>query len=159
MEQYFEITKESVHYEQQLTYEEDFHKEKSAVKNFMSDYEVKGSGYMLYQGYFWVTDNSENRERFAGQIRKETLNGCISFKKASKVGKAFTDRNIKKAQKPFVPFFFDDCYGTTKTRIFSVNGKVYCSIEQTDDAERLQCPKGFIEIKASEFYKIIEDNG
>ena len=159
MEQYFEITKDSVYYKEQIKYEEDFRNEKAAVKEFMTTHGIVGSTYMLYKGYFWITDNIENRRKFAGQIRQETYRDYISFKKTSKIGRLFSNSGITRADKPFVPFFFSDCNGRSRTRLFSIEDKVYCSIEQIDCDERLRCPKGFIEMKASDFYKIIEDNG
>jgi len=45
-------------------------------------------------------------------------------------------------------------YGSTSSRLFAIGDKVYCSFKSEYNFTN---PEGFIELKASEFFKIVED--
>ncbi len=155
MEQYFEITSNSVHYKEYFDYVDKFDKERNEIKKFKEKHNITGDGYMIWKDYLWVMANQENVKNFGSQFKDEIIHGCRPFKKTSEIGKSFKESGIKRADKPFVPFFFPNAEGKTRTRLFNVENKVYCSIETPYD-EKLGAPKGFIEMKASRFFEIIE---
>lgn len=159
MEQYFEITKESKHYQEYYDYDAARSRFADAIRKFNEENGINTDGYIIYDGYYWVDATAETVTKFKSQLRKERLQGCCSFRKNSAIGKAFIASGITKPSKPFVPFSFKDISGfSCRSRLFSFGKKVYCSIScdyETD--KKLECPAGFIEMKASEFFKIIEE--
>ena len=158
MEQYFEITKESKEYDNYFRYVDDTNIFREIVNNFCNDNNISSDEFGAYDDKFWIVDNSANREQFGSQLAKNSESGMVSFKKNSQIGRAWNKLNVKIPNKPFVPFFFQGGVGRMKTRLFHVNDKVYCSIKCVDFDMKFTAPVGFVEIKASEFFKIIEDN-
>lgn len=158
MEQYFEITKESKHYQEYFDYQSKHKSATKAIDDFSEAHGIKSNGFMIWDGYFWVIATDDVVKKFSSQIRNVRYKGCCSFKKNSPIGKAFAKANISMPKKPFVPFFFNDCpgYGNFSTRLFDYKDCVYCSIAEPD-LSALNPPAGFIEMKASEFFKIIEE--
>ena len=154
---YFEITKESPHYSEWFDYREAFKKMKIDVRAFAKKHKINIDEYNIFCGKLWV-DPVANKE-FSEQFCKERgRNGFAPFKKTSYIGREFTKSGIKIASKPFVPFFFNISYGQSTFREFDFEGKVYCQYNYEYDPEcpEVNTPKGFIPMKASEFYAIIE---
>lgn len=157
MEQYFEITKDSKHYQEYYDYEAARSRFAEDINKFNEENGINTDGYIIYDGYYWVDATAETITKFKSQLRKERLQGCCSFRKNSAIGKAFIASGIKKPFKPFVPFFFKDVTGfSCKSRLFGFEGKVYCSISYEANI-KLECPVGFAEMKASEFFKVVEE--
>lgn len=59
-----------------------------------------------------------------------------------------------KLTKPFVSFYFDRLFERNSYRLFIHNDTLYCWFECSSDFDN---PNGFIEIKGSEFYKVLEE--
>lgn len=157
MEQYFEITKDSKRYQQYINYQTKRKEAIEAMSKFMEEHDIPGSKFMLWEGYLWVPETSEIMEKFGKQFRDVRYKGFRAFKKNSVIGRAFAKANISMPQKPFVPFFFNDCsYGDFSTRLFNYKDGVYCSIS-APNLPALKAPQGFVEMKASEFFKVIEE--
>lgn len=53
-----------------------------------------------------------------------------------------------------VPFYFKNPVGRSQTRLFDQDDKLY--VQYSTEYEVEDTPKGFIPIKASEFYKVME---
>lgn len=151
-EHYYEITKESPHYEEWFGYIKAEKKMKADVKAFCKEHNISAEQYILYKDKLWV--DPQLNKQFADQFGKEREEGFAPFKKTSAIGRAFAQTGIKRAQKPFVPFFFKKCpEGRSSTRLFDFEGKVYC---QCNCDSELDTPNGFIPMKASKFYEVIE---
>ncbi len=87
-------------------------------------------------------------------LMKKTNYG--EFKKSSEPCKMWLSlvKDIKHFERPKLFYYFDMLLGNSwKERLFAVGDKLYCSIER--DGE-INTPDFAIEMKASEFYKIIE---
>ena len=151
-ENFFEITKGSRHYQEWFDYLKADDEQRTAMRAFAKEHGLNIDVYAIWKGNLWV--NPEKNAKFAEQFLKETVNGLKGIKKTSGIGKAFKKAQIKRAEKPFVPWFFKECYGKSKTREFDFESKVYCQIES--ESKITETPKGFIRIKASEFYKVLE---
>ena len=151
-EYFYEITKESPRYDEWFTFLEDEKKMKADVKAFAEEHGISAESYIIYKDKFWV-DPTLN-ESLAAQFSKEREQGFAPFKKTSVIGKAFTKSGIKRVDKPFVPFFFKGASGRSSTREFDFEGKVYC--QYACEHENVETPEGFVPMKASEFYAIIE---
>lgn len=152
---YYEVNSNSPLFEDYFKWLEDYEKMREGIINFKKEHSIKGDTFMIAEGKLWV-DVSLNKQ-FSDQFGKIESQGHSPFKKASLIGKAFTKSGIKKADKPFVPFYFKNPVGRSQTRLFDQNGKLYTQYSTEFEVE--ETPKGFIPIKASEFYKILEQEG
>lgn len=158
MEQCFEITKESREYDNYFKYLADKEACREIINRFFNDNNIKSDKYSVGRGKLWILNNPANQEQFGSQLAKDSENGLVAFKKNSQIGRAWSALNVKTPNKPFVPFFFDDGgIGRMNTRLFHVDDRVYCSIECIDYNTKFTTPIGFIEMKVSEFFKVIED--
>ena len=116
--------------------------------------------------FYIVTEESDLNKEYLGYVnnRKEVnefvkkfmkQNGLRQFKLNSDIAKRWikfvSDNNIKILHKPFVGTYFN-AYGRSWSRLFNVGDTIYCTYESEFDFTN---PKGFKEIKASEFYKAI----
>ena len=84
--------------------------------------------------------------------------GLRKFKATSTIQKdweRFCKNNLELIDKPTL-FYDFPVMGKTRTRLFHYKDEVYASIENEFIDENYIVPKGYEEIKASEFYKIIE---
>lgn len=158
MERYFEITKNSKHYQGHFDYLTHRKEAIEATSKFMEEYDIPGSIFMIWGDHLWIPETNAFVEKFGEQLRNVRYKNCRSFKKNSPIGKAFTKADISMPLKPFVPFFFDDCCGEFNTRLFDYENRVYCSIAAPNlSLLKLETPVGFVEMKGSEFFKIIEE--
>lgn len=84
-------------------------------------------------------------------------NGSVYYgiKKTGSLGKELKALGVCRLYKPFVSFFFEETILQASVRLFPADGKVYCSVEHTLE-KPLTCPEGFIEMKGSAFYEIME---
>lgn len=90
------------------------------------------------------------KDIFPGGLRK--------FKKTSSVQKdweRFCNNNVKFIDKPIL-FYNFPIMGKSRTRLFHYNDDVYGSISSDYIEDDFKIPDGYEQIKASEFYKIIE---
>ncbi len=85
---------------------------------------------------------------------KKNSNG--EFKKSSKINKMWVSlvKDIEYFEKPKLMFYFRFSGPRWSERLFHDGDKLYCSIESEGE---IFVPDFAIEIKASEFFKIIED--
>lgn len=157
MEQYFEITSQSSRYKEYFDYLEADEACRKAVKKFIEENNIHTEHYAVFGGALWIDNNQENREKYGNQLKKDGDDGLAAFKKTSKIGRAWTGLGIKEVHKPHVSFFFVDPSYSSRTRLFHVGEKLYCSIDCMNRSTKVKTPQGFIEMKASEFFKIIED--
>lgn len=157
MEQYFEITNQSSRYKEYFDYLEADEACRKAAKEFLEENNIHTKYYAIFGGALCIDDNQKNRDKYGNQLKKYGENRTVAFKKTSKIGRAWTESGIKGVHKPHVSFFFADASYSTRTRLFHVGEKLYCSIDCMDRSTKVKTPQGFIEMKASEFYKIVED--
>lgn len=68
---------------------------------------------------------------------------------------ACKSNNLKTVYRPYLPFEFENTGTKCSWRLFDVNNAIYCTFSSDSDFIK---PNGFTEIKASDFYKIMEDN-
>lgn len=151
-ENYFEITKESPHYDEWFDYLKADDNQREIMRSFAKEHDINIEEYMIWKDKLWV--RPDLNEIYSSQFGKEREQGTAPFKKTSPIGKAFSKISVVKARKPFVPWFFKDHYGKSQFREFDCDGKVYCQFNTEYETDEV--PKGFVRIKASEFYKAIE---
>lgn len=149
---YYEVTKDNILFQDYFDWRDDLEEMRSGIKAFKKAHDIAGDTFMYSGGMLWI--NRSLNPQLVNQMCKNERQGHSALKKNSKLGKLFTAANIKCAHRPFLPFYFKDVVGRTQTRLFDYEGKVYAQLSTETEIEDL--PRGFIPMKASEFYKIIE---
>lgn len=160
MEQFYEITPQSRWFIGCMTYCNKSDKQSEKVREFMSNHNIPSP--VIWRGsvlYIKKRPDMPNRN-----FLKKTVedNGSVYYgiKKTSSLGKELKARGIHRIYKPFILFFFilfffEEMVSKASVRLFSANGKIYCSVEHNLE-KPLICPKGFVEMKGSAFYEIME---
>ena len=151
---FYEITEENSAFKEYFDYLEKDKKMRADVKAFMNTYNIKSSGYILYNGKLYV-EPELNKQLYSEQFGKERLEGLAPFKKNSPIGKAFTEKGIKRANKPFIPWCFKNPVGRCSFSLFDYKNRLYCKYDTEFEVE--DTPKGFHPMKGSEFYKALEE--
>ena len=141
MEQFYEITPQSKRFAECMTYWDESDKQSEKVKKFMSNHNIPSPaiwrGNILY-------------------IKKRPDMSDDNFmKKTSSLGKQLKTLGFRRIFKPFALLFFEETILQARARLFPADGKVYCSVEHNLE-KPLTCPEGFIEMKGSAFYEIME---
>lgn len=158
-EKYFIVTEGSPLYKAFKEYQENLELVNEHVKKFMKKHGIKTSEYSASNETFYIVPVREDKEKFENSLGKELGNGLRPFKKNSKIGKDWVNslksKNLKVIRKPMVALYFETCAGRHWSRLFELNGVVYCTFALENGNPNV--PKGMIEIKASEFFKIIEE--
>lgn len=126
-----------------------------AFNEFAEEHDIKANSFYPSHNVLWIVPEEEDEEKFGNQFMLKDIG---KFKKTSIIGKAWakkcSDENIKYAHKPFIPFCFNYA-GKSRSRLFDCDNVIYCTFECPIDVE---APDGFIEIKGSDFYAIMEKN-
>lgn len=94
---------------------------------------------------------------FPKQFKKKLYDGDYRvFKLNAPIMKEWVEKikTFKCLHKPFLGMYFKNCFGKMSTRLFMHESTLYFSIECDSAFEPSDL---FQEIKASEFYKVIED--
>lgn len=126
---------------------------------FMGKWGIETDGYIPHTNCLSIVVTKSSREKLDEQfcIKTECPN-VFTFKMTSPVGRDWINtlktENIRVLRKPFVPFYLNGA-SSGHYRLFDINDKVYCSYSCNND---FTAPEGFVEIKASEFFKIVEDS-
>lgn len=155
MEQFYEITPQSKRFAECMTYWNESDKQSEKVREFMSNHNIPSPalwrGNILYiKKYSDMSDNN-----FLKKTVKDNGSVYYGIKKTSSLGKELKTLRVRRIFKPFVLLFFEETILQARVRLFPADGKVYCSVEYNLE-KPLTCPEGFIEMKGSAFYEIME---
>jgi len=159
MERYFEVTNQANLYNQYMEYKYNQELLCDISKEFMDSQGIETEEYANQGNTFYIVPTENDLEAFCKSLCKPLVNDLRAFKSNSKIGKAWgkllEGKQFKIINKPYVGFSFMNCLGKNRSRIFSIDEKVYCSFANEYNFE--DTPEGFIELKTSEFWKIVED--
>jgi len=157
MESYYEITKESALYQEYMDYLASDKIMREISHEFSTSNNIDTKEYASTNDTFYIAPTEKDIENFDKILCKELKNGLRAFKTKSKIGKAWketlNDKGVQPLHKPMLMLYFN-VYGNTQSRLFAIDDKVYCSFKSEYNFSN---PDGFIELKASEFFKIMED--
>ena len=159
MQKFYEVTSESNLWKDYLDYKENSNTINEIYKYFSEEHEIESTQYYPTTDNLYIVPTQNDEETFKNQLTKKDLgNGLRRIRVNSNINKSWITTlqrlDLKVLNKPYVPFYFN-VYGRIRTMIFSIDDKVYCSIETENDFNTPHV--GFKEIKASEFYKMIEE--
>lgn len=158
MEKYFLVTDKCSLKKDFLDFKENSKKVNEIAKSFMRGQGMETTRYGLSGEAFYIVPTESDLKKFDSQLCKATVDEELRrFKKNSEVSKLWLEHlklnELKIIERPFLPFYFKDCLGNFRYRLFSLDREVYCSVE----SENVDAIVGVKEMKASEFFKVIED--
>ena len=157
MEKFF-IVKNEVLAGQVKEFESMRKKVDAAFGEFAKEHGIETSRYYQHTSQLRIVPSEKDIQKFMYQLKidKET------FKKNSAINKAWVElckaKELKTPNKPVweLAELIDGHNYRFRSRLFSLNGEVHGSFES--DCDFTLPEEHFVELKASEFYKIIEDS-
>ena len=157
MENYYEVTKGSPLHKEYMDYLANDKIIREISHEFLINNNIDTKEYASTKDTFYIVPTEKDIENFDKILCKELENGLRAFKAKSKIGKVWKetlkDKGVQPLHKPMLMLYFN-VYGNTQSRLFAIDDKVYCSFKSEYNFSN---PDGFIELKASEFFKIVED--
>lgn len=177
MERSFIVTENSKYFKDDNTYSEMKKIQKAFIKEFFNKKEIEAKGYILHgngivnypfeeydkkeiQLYIKATENDLNK--YNKMLCKKDDDGFCAFRKNSNIGKEFAQECIDRkivinVSEPDLRDYFKslDWRGYSYQQ-FIYKDKMYVKIE-SECLKENDTPEGFIEIKLSEYYKVLED--
>jgi hypothetical protein len=156
MERFFIVHEGTELHTDYFSWLENAKKVNKIVNKFMNEMNIETDKYHASESNFYIVPTAKDIETFGKYLTKPIEHRLRKFKSNSKINKRWLDmleeEKIRILRKPDVRFYFNSS-GRTRSRLFDIDGVLYTSIEPyTGDV-----PKGFTELKASEFFKVIED--
>ena len=153
MENYYMIPKQLPLHQEYMDYVENNKTMREISHEFLIDNNIDTKEYASTKDTFYIVPTEKDIEDFGKFLCKEVDGVLRAFKVKSKIGKAWRDNLNEKGVQPYLMMYFN-VYGNTSSRLFAINDEVYCSFKSEYNFDN---PEGFIELKASEFFKIVED--
>lgn len=159
MEKFFIVTEASQLHKEYFEYKENRKTVHDFVNEFTNKYGIESAEYYPSNECLMIVPTKADIKKFGNMLKKEVSNGLRPFKVNSSINKDWVnllkERGLTIKHRPMLGLYFVEIYGKHSSRLFDINGILYCSFENSYD--KLDTPEGFTEIKASEFYKIIEE--
>lgn len=157
MEKFFIVTEESPLFAEYQDYKESRKAVDDFYRRFCAAHSIESKEYSPGKEHIYIVPTDADKEKFGKQLCKPINDGLCRFRNNSEIKKAWvTDvnkENLKILHRPIMQFYFEN-WGKGSSRLFDINDIVYCSYQ----SENVNVPDGMIEIKASEFYKVIEES-
>ena len=153
MTKYFEIQSDCDLYKDYFAHKNATTKIAAAYNAVCEKFGIEAKQFYVSKNRFQINPTDADIEKF-GSLMKKTNYG--EFKKSSEPCKMWLSlvKDIKNFEKPKLFYYFDLLLENRwKERLFAAEDKLYCSIEC--DGE-INTPDFAIEMKTSEFYKIVE---
>ena len=157
MERYFIIDKDHHIYKEYFEWKDCANKLAKKFNEFKNKTGIETNLFVPQKELLIVPTENDLNQYQDQYYKKDYGHSLKGFKKKSYLYKLWEDltKDIIFKYKPTL-FYDFPIFGKTRTRIFDYQDKVYCSLESDYLNENTQIPKGYTEIKASKFYKIIE---
>jgi len=161
MENCFIVTDQSKLHKEYFDYRNNIKIIDDIAKKLMEKHNIQTKFYYANNESFAIQPTDKDTELLNKMLKVPIEDGVRFFKKNSKVNKDWLEllksNDVKVLRKPFLMRYFNNVYGKIRSRLFDVDGILYCSIE-CENVDDIKCPEGMERIKTSEFYKIVEDN-
>lgn len=160
MEKYFEVKKDSDFYKKYFAFVDSSAKLNELFREFSADNGIETKTYYQTTERLAIEPTERDKFRFRGLFKQ---NSNTDFKKTSKISKKWVtlckERGVTTPRKPNLLWDSDCNIGSYNigSRLFHIGEKLYGSINNKCEAN-IELTDDFIEMKASEFYKIIEEN-
>ena len=160
MEKYFEVKKDSDFYKKYFDYVDMSDKVNELFKQFAKDNDIETKEYYQNTDRLIIIPTQEDRIKFKGMF---VQNSDTTFKKTAPICKSWInlckENGLVSPRKPNLLWDSScklDSYSTS-SRLFHIGENVYGSIDNKCDSD-IELTDDFIEMKVSEFWKIVEDS-
>lgn len=154
MEKYYIVTPDSSIFKGYMDYKEMSEKVNCAFEEFAKEYGFETHEYYQSAHNLHICPTDTDTEKFGKCFKKDTPG---LFKKNTPIAKAWVKKcqtlDLKSPYKPNLGFELR-VYGRSRSRLFMSKGTLYASLEAGCD---FKDPVGFKVMKASEFFKVIEE--
>ena len=158
MEKYFKVRKENHIYNDYFKWWNNLDNVKRKWEQFRKLEGIEATQFVPKQELY-IVPTQVDLINFGRFLCKDIFpDGLKKFKKTSSVQKdweRFCKNNLELIDKPIL-FYDFPVMGKTRTRLFHYKDEVYCSVDNENLNDSSEIPEGYEEIKASEFYKIVE---
>lgn len=159
MERYFEVSPTHKYYKAYFDYRKDRQGMKELFNEFSELFGIKATYFIPLRDEIGILPTDEDLQCFEKYLKVcNGKEGIRFFRKNTIYTKHWQaeikERDLKGLSKPMFFYFIRELHKES-SRAFDIDGKLYGSIDSPDD---YTLPEGFIEMKASQFHKIIEDN-
>lgn len=153
MEKYFIVHEGSELYSDYFKWFKDKDKVAKAFRTMCEEFGIETKQFYLTKDRFHIVPTPNDNEKFRSMMMKSDYG---VFKKNSSVAKRWVElvKDIENFKKPQLLFYLPLLGHRWKERLFNVNSVLYGSVESDGEVEIPGC---MTEIKASEFYKVIEE--
>ena len=139
-------------------WEENERETNSKIIELFAEHGINSDEYVPLEKTIAVKLDGDAKKSFESQLTKQICAGvCTKFKVNSPVAKAYRDKGIKRVPRPLVSDFMGSHGYRWAEKIFRIDGVIYARFEDKTTDRRYACPDDLTEIKASEFYKILEE--
>lgn len=154
MEKYMEIQNDCKLYKDYFEWVGNWDVIKSLFHGIKEKYGIETTGFYTYKDRFQIVPTENDNKNFSSMLKKTSYG---EFKKNTEISKEWISgvEKIGRINKPQLFFYFNLLGHRWKERLFHIGDKLYCFIES--DGE-VSVPRFALEMKASEFYKIIEES-
>lgn len=155
MEKFYRALPDSRLHADYMEWEDCCEEMREIIDSLFEEYGVEATRYSAGKFGLAIEATPGDLEKFKGQFKKGHIHGIFEFRKNSHICKEWAKRSerIKMRRKPFLSLYFDHASCRMSTRLFQIDGVVYCSIDAGDVAPKDK----LVEIKASEFWRVIEN--
>lgn len=158
MEKFYKADDDSRLSRDYLKYKENSKLIRGIMRDFLSKHGIESTDFYVAKTTIAIVATAKDREVFENQLRKDSKDGLFFFKVNSTVNrdwiKLVKARGLEFIERPFIWDYFEGFYGGTSSRLFDIEGQVYCSFKGEGNFKPTD---NLIEIKASQFFKDVED--
>lgn len=153
MGKYFVVNEDSGLHADYFAWKGNHKKILDAIEKVREEFGIETKQFYLDQKRLHIHPSENDSKKFKDMMKK---GGWGEFKKNSEPSKMWVElvKDILQFKKPQLFYYFDMLGHRWRERLFDIDGKLYGSIESDQE---VKMPDFVTEIKASEFYKIIED--
>lgn len=154
MEKFYIVPVGTKLHSEYMTYKQNTATAKSSAIRLLDKYGVEAEQFCALNTEFGIVATDNDLEKFSKDLRKPR-DGVHWFKARSAFLKEWREcaKDISPLHKPFVGLHFKTGIGKCRSRLFDINGVVYCSFETDGLVEPLE---SYTELKQSEFWRIVE---
>lgn len=154
MEKFYIVPVGTKLHSEYMTYKQNTAQAKNSAIRLLDKYGVEAEQFCALNTEFGIVATDNDLEKFSKDLRKPR-DGVHWFKARSAFLKEWRAcaKDIGPLHKPFVGLHFKTGVGKFRSRLFDINGVVYCSFETDGLVEPME---SYTELKQSEFWRIVE---
>ena len=154
MEKFYIVPVGTKLHSEYMTYKQNTAQAKNSAIRLLDKYGVEAEQFCALNTEFGIVATDNDLEKFSKDLRKPR-DGVHWFKTRSAFLKEWREcaKEIGPLRKPFVWLHFKTGIGKFRSRLFDINGVVYCSFETDGLVEPME---SYTELKQSEFWRIVE---